>query len=72
MLREIYPRPVIAEGLGAWFDPQLEYLAEREEADYIVIDRSRTRRSLGFHRVYPGPQVNDADFEVYRIYRRPP
>ena len=67
LMGEIYPPEVIENGLGAWTDQQLYEIAQREQADFILVDRSRTRRRLGFHRVYPTAAVSNPHFELYRV-----
>jgi hypothetical protein len=66
LLQEIYPQAVIEHGLGAWSDEQLREIAQREQVDYIVVDRSHTNRRLGFPRVYPESPRDEAWFEVYQ------
>ncbi len=70
VLQEIYTPAVIEGGLGAWSDPQLQDIVDRHEVDYILIDRHRTRRRLGWQQVYPERNWANASYEVYRVYRR--
>ncbi len=39
---------VIEGGLGAWSDEQLREIAERQQVDYIVVDRAYTNAPTGF------------------------
>ncbi|MGM0487562.1 MAG: DUF6798 domain-containing protein [Planctomycetota bacterium] len=67
LLREVYTPEVIRGGLGRWSDEELEKIAEEYQIDYILIDRFRTNRRLGFHRVYPTSTSPNAYFEVYQM-----
>ncbi len=65
---EVYTPDVFVNGLGSWSDPQLQQIATRHGIDYILVDRARTSRRLGFHRVYPTRAMPNASFEVYKVY----
>ena len=69
VLHEAYPPDVIRTGLGSWSDYELQQLAERHKIDYILVDRTRTNRSLGFQRVYPYTSTGNPFYELYRVYR---
>jgi hypothetical protein len=67
-LREsIYPPQVVMDGLGAWTDDQLLEIARQHGADYILVDRSRTKRRLDFPVVRVNPSPYWASFELYRV-----
>ncbi len=66
LLHEIYPPAVVERGLGAWSDERLLEIVQREQVDYIVVDRGATRRRLGFPRLYPASPREEGWFEVYR------
>ncbi|MFW6170048.1 MAG: DUF6798 domain-containing protein [Planctomycetota bacterium] len=68
LLGEVYTPEVIQGGLGCWSDEELKEIADDYQIDYILIDRLRTDRRLGFHRVYPTPTSPNAYFEVYRVH----
>lgn len=54
-------------GLTAHSDATLLDLARKYDAQYILIDRARAVRRLGFERVYPSPPQRNAYYEVYRV-----
>jgi hypothetical protein len=64
----LYPRRVRAGGLAAHGPRRLRELAEKYQADYVVLDRYASPRPLPFARVYPPEDapVNSA-YEVYRF-----
>jgi hypothetical protein len=67
-LREaIYTPRVVVDGLGAWTDEQLLRLSRENGADYILVDRSRTKRRLEFPLVRANPSRYRASFELYRV-----
>jgi hypothetical protein len=67
-LREsIYKPQVVIDGLGAWTDEQLLGIARRHGADYILVDRSRTKRRLDLPLVRANPSPYWASFELYRV-----
>jgi hypothetical protein len=66
VLHEIYPPAVIEDGLGAWSDEQLREIAQRQQVDYILVDRAYTKRRLGLPRVYPESPAAEGWFEVFR------
>lgn len=67
LMNSIYSPEVIESGLGAWSETQLQELAREHRFQYILVDRRRTGRRLGFQRVYPeAPEVN-AFYELYRV-----
>jgi hypothetical protein len=67
ILQDIYPPNVAAGGLSVWSDEQLRAMAEEHGVQYIVLDRARRARPLGFVRVYPESPSETAWFEVYRV-----
>ncbi len=67
ILQDVYPPNVAAGGLGVWSDEQLQAIAEEHRVQYIVLDRARRARPLGFVRVYPESPTETAWFEVYRV-----
>ncbi len=67
-LREsIYSPQVVIDGLGAWTDDQLLAIARQNRATHILVDRSRTKRSLSFPRLHANPSPFHASFELYRV-----
>ena len=67
-LREsIYTPEVVVDGLGAWTDDQLLQIARQHGAEYILVDRSRTKRRLKFPLVRANPSRFRASFELYRV-----
>jgi len=66
-MQSIYPADVVRNGLGAWTDRQLLQIAARYKARYVLVDHGRTRRRLGFRRVYPYPSVRFPTFELYDL-----
>jgi hypothetical protein len=62
---EIYG-PIGWRGLTAHSDEQLAELAREYDAPYIVIDRRRAVRQLGFERIYPALPYENLYYEVYR------
>ena len=65
---EVYPGNVMMRGLTAHGEAGLRRLAREFGFHYILIDRSRSIRPLGFRRVYPQPGARS----VYEVYRVPP
>lgn len=66
-LQHVYTLKVVKNGLGSWSDRELAKIAEEYGIDYILVDRTRTSRTLSFPRVYPTPVHPNAYFEVYKI-----
>lgn len=64
-MNDVYAPPVNRLGFAALSDEQLKELANRYEAEYVVIEKPH--RALRLKRVYPtGSEVN-ATFAVYRV-----
>lgn len=65
----LYPRDRKhrAEGLAAESDENLAMLGRYYGAQFIVIDRTRSRRPIGLMRVYPLVREDNPSFEVYRV-----
>jgi hypothetical protein len=57
----------IKTGLAAHDDQQLARLAHRYRAQYVVIDRTRSRRRPGFALLYPNIVHENSTYAVYRI-----
>jgi hypothetical protein len=70
--RELYPRPVNWAGLAIHGEEGLRELGEKYDADYVVIDRTRSRRPLLLPRVYPASPASSSTYEVYRLPSRVP
>ncbi len=70
---DIFPRQVRGYDLSAHSDVELLKLARKYHFRYIVVDRSRGGRTLGFARVYPTPQttVESDRRSIYEVYRLP-
>ena len=66
-MRELYPLPVQRRGLAAHGAAELLRLAQRYGFQYLVLDRSESRRPLAFPRVFPGPGEPRGFYEVYRV-----
>jgi hypothetical protein len=60
-MADLYPRRLGMRDLGDHSDADLLALAEKYDAQYILIDRTRTRRAIGLPRIYQNPA-----YEVYR------
>lgn len=67
ILQDVYPPSVAAGGLSVWSDDELQAIAAEHGVQYIVLDRARRARPLGFVRVYPESLSETAWFEVYRV-----
>jgi hypothetical protein len=59
--------PVGSRGLTVYSDNELLDLARKYGIKYIVIERSRATRTLGFERVYPEASYENLYYEVYRL-----
>lgn len=68
--RDLYPRRVAAGGLAAHGPRRLRELADKYGADYVVLDRYASQRSLPFPRVYPPDFSPSAS--AYEVYWIPP
>jgi hypothetical protein len=66
--QEVYG-PVGWKGLTAYTDDQLLALAHRYNVQYVVIDRTRATRHLGWPRVYPVHPSDNVHFEIYQVPR---
>jgi hypothetical protein len=66
-MRALYPPEVLERGLVAHGEPSLRELARRFGAEYVILDRTISRRPLGLQRVYPTTADPNASFEVYRV-----
>ena len=67
---EVYPRRIIRGGLAAHGEQRLEELARKYDAQYIMIDRHTSPRSLLLPRVYPtGFEMARPTYEIYRVPR---
>ena len=68
-LHALYPRERLhhALDLAAHSDKDLLALARQYQADYIVIDRTRSRRPVALPRVYPLLREENPSFDVYRV-----
>jgi hypothetical protein len=67
---EVHPAENAAYDLCAFSDDELIALGKKYGAQYLLIDRTRSRRPLGFPRLYPGTAREKSWFEVYRILPR--
>jgi hypothetical protein len=59
--------PIDSRGFTAYSDGELRVLARKYGVKYIVIERSRATRTLGFERVYPEASFDNLFYEVYRL-----
>lgn len=68
-LDELYPRSREhhRHDLAAFSDAELQRLARKHGADYIVIDRTRANRQIRLPKVYPPIREENPSFEVYRV-----
>ncbi len=66
-IHELYTGAVNRAGLAIHGEERLVELARKHGADYIVIDRSKTRRRLLLPRVYPTDPFESSSYEVYRV-----
>ncbi|WP_425617638.1 DUF6798 domain-containing protein [Anatilimnocola sp. NA78] len=66
-MEEIYPRSTFTRDLAAHSDAELIALARKYGATYILLDRTRAHRSLGFPRLYPHARGQNAAYEVYLL-----
>lgn len=64
---EVHPPENAAFDLCAFSDERLRELAHKYGAQYLLIDRTRSRRPIGFPRLYPEDPRARTWFEVYRI-----
>lgn len=67
---EVHPAENAAHDLCAFSDDELRSLAKKHGAQYLLIDRTRSRRPLAFPRLYPGTARDKSWFEVYRVLPR--
>jgi hypothetical protein len=71
---EIFPSEILKQGLAAHGEKRLLELAEKYDADYVVLDRTRKVNALPWKQVYPpaqGRNPNHASYySVYEIPRR--
>jgi hypothetical protein len=66
--QELYPWRVTRAGLVAHGEDRLVELARKYDADFILIDRDISRRSLLLPRVYPtGFEMARPTYELYRV-----
>ena len=65
--REVYPPLVQRYDLAAHSDKGLREMANRYGASYIIVDRTRYHRVLGFPRQYPNQYEKNASYEVYWV-----
>jgi hypothetical protein len=65
--QDVYPVTVALDGLGGWSDEQLIEHARKYQAQYILVDRTRTRRRLGLPRLYPTGWTWRPMFELYEV-----
>lgn len=66
-MRTLYPPEVVQQGLVAHGERRLRELAARYGAEYVILDRTVSRRPLGLERIYPTPAHPNRFFEVYRV-----
>ena len=66
-LRELYPRPVVRQGLVWHGEERLLELAHQYGAQYVVLDRDFSRRALRWPRVYPPQPGIVNSYQVYRV-----
>ncbi len=66
-LREVYPRATFEHDLAAHIDGRLIAIARKYDAQYIVVDRTRARRTLSLPRVYPTIRGENPAYEVYLV-----
>jgi len=68
--QEVHPRLVIRGGLVMHGEDRLLELADKYDVDYILVDRTVSRRALLLPRIYP-PSFGklDPSYEVYRVPR---
>jgi hypothetical protein len=64
---EIYPRSTGRFDLAAHNEAELLRLAEKYDADYLLLDRRRAGRPLSWPRVYPMFDEENPAYEVYRV-----
>ena len=67
----IYPPISRRADLLYWNDRSLERLGKEFNAQYIVVDRTRSQRVVKFKRIYPRLLNESAVFEVYELPRAP-
>ncbi len=68
--QDLYPPRVLRGGLAAHGEEQLEQLAGKYDADYILIDRKASPRPLLLPPVYPtGFEMARPTYELYRVPR---
>jgi len=65
--KELFPDYALRWGITAHGEQKLIALAEKYDAQYLVVDRTRCYRTPKFQRVYPPPGVGIVAYEVYRI-----
>jgi hypothetical protein len=68
-IEEIYPRSTGRFDLAAHNEVELLRLAEKYDADYLLLDRRRAGRPLSWQRVYPAYDEENPAYEVYRVPR---
>ncbi len=64
---EIHASQTLADGATAHSDARLRELAGEYGFQYILVDRARAVRELGFPKVYPTAQQPNGSYDVYRI-----
>jgi hypothetical protein len=71
-IHEIYPPGRGRFDLAAHSEAELLQLAEKYDADYVLLDRLRSVRPLSWRRVYPAFDEQNPAYEVYRVPRSRP
>ena len=66
-INEVFSPSVRGYDLAAHGEEELQRLSAEYGFRYVVVDRSRSKRPLGFLRVYPERWQGDSCFEVYRL-----
>ena len=63
---DVYPRATAWQGLVGHGESRLQELASKYRFQYVLLDRSRSKRPLSFPRLFP-PVSEDSIYELYRI-----
>jgi hypothetical protein len=66
-MEEVYPRSTFELDLAAHDTAKLIALAHKYDAQYIVLDRTRSPRTLEMPRVYPAIREDNPAYDVYRV-----
>ena len=70
--REVYSHQARRGGFASLPIDRLHAICEKYAVDYVILDRSLSRRRLPWRRVFPANDWEESTFEVYRVEPTPP